>query len=85
MQFIEDTLSWLNEWELHVTQLDVTKNKPCLSPSTFQGMRVTLLSTIQLSQYLLDICKDDFKYVLTSRFGQDPLEVRIPKVVLLSV
>jgi len=75
LQFIEDTLSWLNEWELHVGQLSGDLKKQCLSPSTFQGMRVTLLSTLQLSQALFESENREFRYVLTSRFGQDPLEV----------
>ena len=51
-KFLESSLQWLDTWQMHVTCLDREKKNQCLSPSTFQGLRVTLLSTIQLSQYL---------------------------------
>lgn len=72
--FLESSLSWLDAWETHVACLDSERKNQCLSPSTFQGLRVTLLSTIQLSQYLLMLPDAPFAYILTSRFGQDPLE-----------
>lgn len=43
------------------------------SDSTFQGLRMTLHSTIQLAQRLLD--EESFEYVLTRKLNQDPLEV----------
>ena len=73
-KFLESSLSWLDNWEKHVACLDSEKKYQCLSPSTFQGLRVTLLSTLQLSQYLLMLPDAPFVYILTSRFGQDPLE-----------
>jgi hypothetical protein len=48
------------------------KQDELLSKSTAEGFRVTILSTIDLSQYLLNM---GFKYVLTPKFNQDPLEV----------
>ena len=41
------------------------KKKDFLTKSTGRGLRVTLDSTIQLSQYLLKKCK--FYYVLTGK------------------
>lgn len=46
-----------------------------LTYSTAEGLRVTILSTIELSTYLLEKCK--FKYVLSGKMNQDPLEVMI--------
>src|SRR6218665_2770732 len=72
-KLLESSLQWLDTWQMYVTCLDREKKNQCLSPSTFQGLRVTLLSTIQLSQYLLMLPDAPFIYILTSRFGQDPL------------
>lgn len=44
-----------------------------LSDSTFQGLRITITSTIKLSKHLLE--KEGFEYVLTRKFNQDCLEV----------
>jgi hypothetical protein len=72
--FLESSLSWLDNWEKHVKCLNSDLKNQCLSPSTLQGLRVTLLSTIELSRHLLTLPEAPFAYVLTSRFGQDPLE-----------
>lgn len=47
--------------------------KQALSESTFQGLRMTLHSTIDLARRLLD--EEDFNFVLTKKLIQDPLEV----------
>lgn len=44
-----------------------------LTPNTAEGLRVTLRSTIDLCNYLLNDC--GFHYVLTSKMNQDALEV----------
>jgi hypothetical protein len=49
----------------------LTKNQ-FLTKSTTEGLRVTILSTIQLSQCLLSC---GFHYVLSNKFNQDPIEV----------
>jgi hypothetical protein len=49
----------------------ITKDQ-FLTKSTAEGLRVTILSTIELSQYLLSC---GFHYVLSNKFNQDPLEV----------
>jgi hypothetical protein len=71
LQFLEDCLKWFDEWEAFAKSAN-GDSKKFLSPSTAAGLRVTLRSTIQLSQFLL---QSRFVYVLTSRFSQDPLEV----------
>jgi len=50
------------------------KAEDFLTLSTAQELRVTLQSTIDLSKYLIKNC--GFKYVLTGKICQDPLEVR---------
>ena len=42
-----------------------------LSRQTFEGIKITVFSTIELVQFLL---LHDVPYVLTERFCQDPLE-----------
>jgi hypothetical protein len=42
--------------------------------STANVLRVTLSSTIGLTQYLLEDC--EFSYVLTNKMNQDRLEVK---------
>jgi hypothetical protein len=49
----------------------ISKNQ-FLTKSTTEGLRVTILSTIQLSQCLLSC---GFHYVLSNKFNQDPFEV----------
>lgn len=47
--------------------------KDFLTDTTVKGLRVTIQSTIDLSKHLLKNC--NFKYVLTGKVCQDPLEV----------
>jgi hypothetical protein len=49
----------------------ITKNQ-FLTKSITEGLRVTILSTIELSQYLLSC---GFHYTLSNKFNQDPIEV----------
>jgi hypothetical protein len=49
----------------------ITKNQ-FLTKSTTEGLRVTILSNIELSQYLLSC---GFHYILSNKFNQDPIEV----------
>lgn len=44
-----------------------------LTSSTAEGFRVTITSTLELCDYLLEMRK--FNYVLTNKINQDPLEV----------
>lgn len=46
-----------------------------LTTSTANGLRVTLNSTVDLTNYLLKDCR--FKNVLTNKMNQDKLEVII--------
>lgn len=52
-----------------------------LTSNTADGLRVTLKSTIDLTEYLLNKC--GFNYVLTNKMNQDSLEVRINKYTLI--
>ncbi|KAH6945673.1 hypothetical protein HPB50_009587 [Hyalomma asiaticum] len=62
---------WLDDWEEEVLRGDIHKDL-FLTQSTADGLRVTLKSVRELSLYLLEHC--DFKYVLTGKMNQDPLE-----------
>jgi len=65
-------LSWLDEWESHFEKGNITQNE-FLTRSTAKGLRVTIRSTIDLTNHLL---KDiGFKYVLTNKMNQDRIEV----------
>lgn len=68
---LESTLQWLNNWEKDV-ELGKVNPHNFLPKSNAEGMRVRILSTIQLSKYLLEQC--GFKYLLTAKFNQDVLE-----------
>lgn len=65
-------MQWLNEWELAVSNTDITAEE-FLTVKTSQGLRISLRSTMDLCSYLID--KFDFKYLLTGKVNQDNLEV----------
>lgn len=44
-----------------------------LTKNTSEGLRVTFLSTIEISEFLLKEC--DYYFVLTAKINQDSLEV----------
>jgi len=48
-----------------------------LTQMTSDGLKITLKSTIDLVEYLLNEC--NFAYVLTAKFNQDCLEVSLEK------
>lgn len=65
-------MSWIDEWESHVEKGNITQNE-FLTTSTAEGLRVTIRSTIDLTNHLLKDC--GFKYILTNKMNQDRLEV----------
>ncbi|KAJ3656494.1 hypothetical protein Zmor_015567 [Zophobas morio] len=67
---LNENLAWFNEWERMVEEGKISKSQ-FLTKSTTEGLRVTILSTIELCKYLLS---NGFKYVLTNKMNQDPLE-----------
>ncbi|KAH6932627.1 hypothetical protein HPB50_008196 [Hyalomma asiaticum] len=64
---LEDFLVYLNEWEAHAK-----KTGGFLSDSTANGLRVTITSVLETLSYLIE--KAGFKYIMTSKTSQDPLE-----------
>ncbi|KAH6921018.1 hypothetical protein HPB50_027994 [Hyalomma asiaticum] len=64
--FLKQFLVFLNTWEMHANDIGF------LSKSTAEGLRVTLQSTLDIVQYLCSKC--NFKYIMTSKLGQDKLE-----------
>lgn len=70
---LEESLKRLNNWEKFVREKKIPENK-FLTRQTAEGLRVTLMSTIYLTIYLMD--KYNCSYVLTRKLNQDALEVR---------
>ncbi|KAH6937580.1 hypothetical protein HPB50_001820 [Hyalomma asiaticum] len=68
---MKDSIRWLDKWERELQSGAIMK-EIFLTQTTAEGLRVTMLSTLALTEYLLGKC--DFKYVLTAKFNQDPLE-----------
>jgi len=69
---LSEAIVWLDEWESNVSK-GLIEEKYSLTRQTYEGLRITIQSTIDLVKYLLYEC--DFKYVLTAKFNQDGLEV----------
>lgn len=69
---MEDAEIWLDTWETCMHEQQIHPNE-FLTTTTAEGLRVTLRSTIELTNYLLWDC--GFEYVLTGKMNQDPLEV----------
>ncbi|KAH9371407.1 hypothetical protein HPB48_022273 [Haemaphysalis longicornis] len=68
---LRNALQFLDSWESELRKGEITKEM-FLTRSTSEGLRVTLSSTIALCEYLLSSC--GFRYVLTSKMNQDPIE-----------
>lgn len=71
LRVLASSLHWLNTWERELVSGTISR-EDFLTESTAEGLRVTILSAIQLSKYLLETC--GFNYVLTAKFNQDVLE-----------
>lgn len=72
-------MQWLDEWEQEVKEKKITTDQ-FLTSSTAEGLRVTILSTLNMIDYLYNLSVDDekvFKYVLTAKLNQDCVEVII--------
>jgi len=67
-------LKWLDSWESKILTGEITE-KLFLTKSTAEGLRVTLNSTLAMTNYLVE--KFEFKYILTGKINQDALEVFI--------
>jgi len=72
-QILHQAVEWLDNWEIILTKRLIGE-KDFLTRSTYDGLKITLQSTIDLVNYLLNDC--GFAYVLTAKFNQDSLEVR---------
>lgn len=66
-------MSWLREWESNLKKNLIQENE-FLTKTTADGFKITLQSTIDLTNYLLNDC--GFEYVLTGKLNQDNLEVK---------
>ncbi|KAH9374404.1 hypothetical protein HPB48_010869 [Haemaphysalis longicornis] len=79
LEIVGDGLDWLNEWDKELQTGAVTKDI-FLTKSTAEGLRVTLASTRDLCHVLLTVY--NFRYVLASKFNQDPIERFFGKIRL---
>ena len=71
MEFI----GWLDGWKGRIeanTSVQNERNKMFIAPQTYNGLKITILSSIELTQHLL--CKENAPSVYTSCFNQDALE-----------
>lgn len=66
--FLEDFLCYLTEWEEHAR----ATGGGFISDLTAAGLRVTITSTLELLAYLTK--KVGYKFLMTSKLSQDPLE-----------
>lgn len=71
LSVLENVQQFLDTWEGRLSIGEIRK-ATFLTKSTGEGLRVTLNSTIGLCTYLLCTC--GFRYVLTYKMNQDPLE-----------
>lgn len=76
IQVLKQSLFFLNNWEKQLNDGYLNK-KQFLTKTTAESLRLTLQSTIDLTNYLLEEC--NFHYVLTVKFNRDSLEVSVRK------
>jgi len=69
---LSEAIVWLDEWESNVSK-GLIEEKYFLTRQTYEELRITIQSTIDIVKYLLYEC--DLKYVLTAKCNQDNLEV----------
>lgn len=67
---LRQAIVWLDDWETNVSQ-GLIHERYFLTQQTYEGLRITIQSTIDLVSYLLDEC--EFSYVLTAKCNQDNL------------
>lgn len=71
---IADLLNVADNVDNESTEVSEIVYEPFLSSTTMNGLRVTILSTIDVVNFLLD---SGYKYVLTGKLNQDCIEVNI--------
>ena len=72
MKILLDLLQAINETEDHSLE-SKSNGRPFFSDASLMAMRITVISAIELIEFLLKTCKYDF--VLSGKFNQDCLEV----------
>ncbi|KAL5245800.1 hypothetical protein ACI65C_013168, partial [Semiaphis heraclei] len=71
IEVLKEAFEFINEWESNLKNQLINKDD-FLTTTTADGLKITLKSTIDLIDYLLDDC--NYKYVLTAKLNQDCLE-----------
>lgn len=70
MRVLASSLHWLNKWEMEVVSGKISR-ATFLTEQTPEGLRVTILSALELPRFLLKDC--EFSFLLTGKFNQDVL------------
>ncbi|XP_064468794.1 uncharacterized protein LOC135383104 [Ornithodoros turicata] len=73
LNVIKESITWLEDWCNYRKTLNEQQQACFLSRQTCAALRITLKSTVDLVESLR-AC--GYKYVLTGKLGQDPLEVK---------
>ncbi|KAE9530052.1 hypothetical protein AGLY_011514 [Aphis glycines] len=71
LEVLKYALTWLDEWHANLTK-NLIREDEFLTISTAEGLKITIKSTIDLVEYLLNEC--GFEYVLSAKTNQDCLE-----------
>jgi len=72
LKVLQSTLKWLDDWELHVLEKRIKPNH-FLSNNTAEGLRVTLISSMEICSYLRE--NYNMQYILIGKIYQDSIEV----------
>lgn len=65
---LKEALTWINTWESNLNN-NLIKKDDFLTQATADGLKITIKSTIDIVDYLLNKC--NFMYVLTAKLNQD--------------
>lgn len=79
---LKEAFEFINKWESNLKDQLINKDD-FFTTVTADGLKITLKSTIDLIDYLLNDC--NYKYVLTAKLNQDCLEVYFKMTFLFTV
>ncbi|KAK8767170.1 hypothetical protein V5799_006046 [Amblyomma americanum] len=76
---LKENIAYVDDWNICIQTLPVPRQVSFLTKPTCAALRITLHSPVALTESLL---KSGFCYVLSGKFGQDPLEIDTLTVLL---
>jgi len=79
---LKEALTWINTWESNLNNNFIKKDN-FLTQATADGLKITIKSTIDIVDYLLNTC--NFMYVLMAKLNQDRLEVNLQITILTKI